>query len=453
MIRSRLLATLVVLSLAVVLPAHATLNQVASRRLATEAAQDIEPALITYTQFGVEYSASAWMKFDPDPATNPLSTIRVGAWTSNGLSSLNSPSPHASYNRYGDPVLVKHQTLNRIFLVAVAVNDTDPGSGSDPTDTAIVVWHSNNGGWNWSGPAIVDSSPAGSAFLDKPAAVTGSDGKLWITYIAKTGTNELRVRSGTLSGTPLTWTWTSAPQVVPLTLVSSSVSTPQIMLDGTTNVYILYLRPITSPRIGVVRSAQTTTLSFSSLTHLTPVSPLVGAGEILTVGSSQVRARSVPVAKLDPATGRRRLSVAWHENNGAGGSRVRFASYDIDQGLSGSWSSILTLSDTGVHNINVGMDLNPTNGEYVVTWYTFGSGTSVYDIRGTYVTFPGGTPSGESSSLVTTTQGDLAYMTPAGGASQIGEYHDVSYTNGTFKSVHIMGQSSGVDPWSFTVSH
>jgi hypothetical protein len=438
-------------SLAAVLPAHATLNQVASRRLATEAAEDIEPALITYTQFGVEYSASAWMKFDPNPAQNPLSTIRVGAWTSNGLSSLNSPPPLASYNRYADPVLVKHQTLNRIFLIAVAINDTDPSNPGEPVDSAIVVWHSNNGGWNWGGPAIIDSVAAGGPILDKPAAATGSDGKLWVAYIAKAASNQVRVRAGTLSGSPLTWTWMAAPQAIPLSFVSSSGMAPQVMLDGTTHVYVLYLRPITSPRIGVVRSAQTTTLSWQALGHLQPVSALVDLGEIITVGSSTIRARTIPVAKLDPAIGRRRLSVAWHENNGSGGTRVRFASFNIDQALPGTWSSILTLSDSGVHNVNVGMDFNPSNGEYVVTWYTF-NGSSVYDIRGTYVTFSGGTPSNETSSLVTTMQGDVAYITPAGGASQIGEYHDVSYTNGTFKSVHIM-TTSGIDPWSFTVSH
>jgi len=72
-----------------------------------------------------------------------------------------------------------------------------------------------------------------------------------------------------------------------------------------------------------------------------------------------------------------------------------------------------------------------------------------------------GYPQHKNVDTVTTRLGDIAGYTPIAddpshpatpGRRLMGEYHDVSFTNGKFKSAHIVVTGTG-DPWTFVVSH
>jgi hypothetical protein len=172
--------------------------------------------------------------------------------------------------------------------------------------------------------------------------------------------------------------------------------------------------------------------------------------------------------------------VAWHEQNGGlGQSRIRFASLRTTV-LPYKWTENPPIISTASgYNINVGMDFD-TSGGYVVTWYRFAPGQSAYTNIGTYVRFDAaGNPVGESPSNVTGRTGDVRHYRPDSvpcnaetppaccvggvdicsvGRRYIGEYHDVSFTNGRFKCAHLIiglpdtGETIG-DPWVFIVSH
>jgi len=427
-------------------------TQVAEKQLAYQPQDEIEPALIAYTNFGVEYVASVWMNFDPN--INTPSTLHYTAWTvgGNSLTTTGTIPTVAGYSRYADPVLVKHPTLNRIFLVAVARNDApDP---IDPdltvTRTAIVVWYSNNAGWDWSSGRVVASdsyrSDSTAIDLDKPVAATGPDGRLWVSYIRGVGnTNYLLVRNGTASGSPLTWSWSSAS-----TVTSGAPSAPQIAVDSNGDVYVLATRSTGS--IGFWRddAQDANGVSFAALPFIPNVGTLyrTSPASDLNVGSGViVRAVTVPIMKLDRA--HRRISVVWHESNGAGATRLQYAVWRLDTAV---WSNVTFAAGGGVHHINVGLDYDAA-GNVLVTWYRFG-GSSTYTNAGKFVTFDANhNPQWVSDNAITNRLGDAANLTADGtGRRYIGEYHEVSYTNNKFYAAHIVAVLPWSDPWVFTVS-
>ena len=448
------LGVVVLFCLAFAPPATA-LTQVNERQLVNQSQEEIEPALFTYIQAGVEYSVSVWMNFDPNIKGN--SSLKYTAWTSNGLANTSTIPAVSGYTRYGDPVLVKHPTLNRVFLVALARNDIIPAGTTipDQTDTAVVVWYSVNGGWSWSSPHIVvrKSRQPNSAIdkyeLDKPVAATGPDGKLWVAYVlhdppAGNG-DKLQVQHGTLSGSPAAWNW-SMEIGLP---ASNAPFAPQIMVDSDGDVYVLYTAYDLGSHIRLLwDDAATTAVSFTELPEVPNVGVLYRVGTIEVTPGVKIRAISVPIAKLDRT--RRRIAVAWHEENAPNRSstRLQFATYRID---TGGWKNV-TLAAGGVHQVNVGMDYD-SNGNYLVTWYRFNPNQSIYFNVGKYVTIDvNGNPTWIADEGITGRLGDVAILTPdSNGVRNIGEYHDVSYTNGTFKAVHLIIVQPWGDPWAFTV--
>ena len=435
-------------------PSAAAITQVAERRLVDQSQEEIEPALITYTHFGVEYSVSVWMNFDPN-VTNPNSTLKYTAWTSTGLATTSAIPPRAGYARYADPILVKHPSTTQLYLVGLAYNSTTSGEITT-TKTAVLVWSSNNGGWNWSAPAEVASETrtVDTAFapalitgnlLDKPVAATAPDGRLWTAFVM---TNSARiqvvqVRAGTLSGS--TWSWGARTSLA----TPADSHAPQILVDADGDVYVLYTS--SSPRIGLMwDDAATPAVSFTALASIPNVGTLYrgSAAEISVRPNVRIRAVSVPIARLDRT--RRRISVAWHERSSATSSRLQFATYPTSP-QQGPWQN-LTFASTGGYDVNVGMD-HDANGNYLVTWYRFPPQESRYFNVGKYVSFnANGTPTWTADEGITGRLGDVASLTPdSQGLRHVGEYHDVSYTNGSFKAVHLIIVLPWGDPWVFTV--
>jgi hypothetical protein len=454
-----------------------SLTRVADKQLANTSADETEPAIITYRQFGVDYSCSVWMNFSPNLQS---STARLYAtsWSSTGNSNtaaipLLDNDPNIAY---ADPVLVKDPTQNRIFLVAVAIKTEN----STTKVYTVLTWASTNGGWTWSlTPQVVAQARvvqgAGTPKLDKPEATVGPDGKLWVAWVRHL--RDLRMRSATISGS--TWTWSPAvdsdpnngiPYDDPGILISSgflqpsiNAHNPQIMGDFNSVAYILFTDFDNTGgnnwgRIGLIKydaNANPQFVSLANATNNTSVPTLYtgkGGDDWLTLTASvRLRAGTVPSAKYDRTRGR--ISVTWHERNpnGGAGSRVQFATYKIS---TGSWSTA-TVATSG-HNLLPAMDFDPANGNHMVTWYAVGSGASTYTHAGSYVTFSGDTPiPGTQDSITNQTGADMFYLTllsPGSTDRIVGDYHEVSFTNGAFKAAHIHAVSGGSNPWSFTVS-
>jgi hypothetical protein len=110
---------------------------------------------------------------------------------------------------------------------------------------------------------------------------------------------------------------------------------------------------------------------------------------------------------------------------------------------------VIAPAHTG-HNLNVGM-AKDTLGKWLVTYYSFPEGASYYSQVGTTVYFNGDTPMHDigNNAQLTARFGDVAgYHDVGGGLRFLGEYHDVSFSNGNFKSVHIIVTGTG-NPWIF----
>jgi hypothetical protein len=433
---------LVLCSLA--MPTAAWQSVGADRQISSDSAEEIEPALITQTRFGVEYTVAVYMRFNPNIAS-ANSQLYASAYTSTGLSCIGAVPAHSSYTQYADPVLAQNST-NRIFLAALARN----ASG----DNAILAWYSDNGGWTWYGPTVVDTMASGNEQLDKPVIAVAPNGRVWLAYIGASGSNTIYVQHGTL--TSGVWSWSGRLDAMP---GRSHADAPQIMVDSDNRPYLLWVDDeLASPptRIRLARGvADSSTVPFTGVADIAVATEsLYGhkVSEFVTVqGSIQVRARTVPVAKLD--TSRRRISVAWHEPNGSSYSRIRFASLVTNAGTP-AWTTPTVIAAAAAHDINVGMDFNPANGAYFVTYYSFSA--SAYSVIGVYVQFDAwGNPSnGNSNATISSVSrmGDVSYLASSPtNVRNIGEYHDVSFTNGAFKSAQIIVYPTS-DVWIFTVT-
>jgi hypothetical protein len=458
------------------------LTRVADKQLVSSSADETEPAILTYRQFGVDYSCSVWMNFSPNIQSQPNSKLYVTSWSSTGNENIAAAIPllEADPNnvyRYADPVLVNDPTQNRIFLIALAIKTEN----STTKVYSVLAWASTNAGWSWSltpqvvaQARVIQFNPNVVPRLDKPVATVGPDGKLWVSWVRQT--TDLRMRTATISGS--VWTWSPAvdndpnngiPYDDPGILISSGFGqpringhNPQIMGDFNSVAYILFTDYESSNnwgRIGLIKydaSANPQFVSLADATNNTSAATMYtgknGDDWLTLTASVRLRAGTVPSAKYDRTRGR--ISVTWHERNpnGAAGSRVQFATYKLS---TGSWSTATVATSSG-HNLLPAMDFDPANGNHMVTWYAIGSGVSTYTHTGSYVTFSGDTPiPGVQGSITNQTGADMSYLTPLSAGSSdriVGDYHEVSFTNGAFKAAHIHAVSGGSNPWSFTVS-
>lgn len=438
-------------------PLSATLTTTSTLQLSSDSNEDIEPTVLSYTHFGTEYSMAVWMKSNPTVASN-TSVLSCKAWTSNGSVNTGSIPAHPDYDLYYDPVLAKYSGNTAVHLVALGrriVRDATTNAVTSD-NYAILIWRTSNGGVNWTTPVALatDSLANGGGFsLDKPAITTGTTGTIWVSYIRRSaaGNKILRLQAVTYSSG---YTW-GAP-VVPTT--PTTVANPQVMVDAS-YVYVLYMVSPTSSTKGLRMQrydiAAGTWAACADLTNSTGVYS-GGSEQWLVVQASPqiiVRAQTVPIAKIDRA--RNRISVAWHETNYTGtNSRIAFATFKTNVGVPGAWGYGLVTNPVGSANdINPGMDFDPNTGNYVVTWYAF-NGTSVYKQMGTYVQFDAANnPYPETPTQITNVTADAASVTPdANNRRYIGDYHDVSFTNGNWKAVHIIAGSTP-DPWAFTLTY
>jgi hypothetical protein len=410
--------------------------------------EEIEPALISQSRSGVDYVVTVYMKFHPTIASSQ-STLEYAAYNSNG-SSTNGVLPMttevASYSSFADPVLAQDEagTSPRIYLAAI---------GKSGNSSALIIWTSDSGGWYWSTPHIIESQGALSAVIDKPAITVGPDGLVHVTYLrldqsVVNASATLWYRLGTYDPVWDIWGWSDPTNVVG----TGNFASPQVMVDvgPYPDVYILYVDG-NENSIHLVRDdGSVSGFSFNQVGTIPNTGRLYGflRDEFVTLTPTvSVRAITVPVARLDRTN--RRIAAAWHEGDGEGHSRIRFASLETDG--TRTWTNPLIIAAAGGHDINVGMAKDDF-GKWLVTYYSFPSNASTYSPVGTTVYFIGDTPMHDNgNNTIIGRLGDVADYSryPADGYQRyIGEYHDVSYSLGTFKSVHIIVAPIG-NPYIF----
>jgi hypothetical protein len=441
--------TFAALLFVVAAPASAV-TPVAEHMTVYDSAEEIEPALISQARSGVDYVVTVYMKFNPN-ITTAHSTLQYAVYTSSGQSTfagLPTSSALASYTTFADPVLAQQEgvTNPRIYLLAIGENDS--------FDSALIIWSSDNGGLSWTTPYVIESETTAGLYFDKDAITVGPDGSVHIAYLNHGASSAaIAYRSGTYNPFNDTWTWPLPTDVLG---TSGNFIGPQVMVDTNSDVYILYvdgnrnsIRLVRKDAMGV---------SFAQVNDIPNTGQLYGSvvqrTEFIPLKTNvSIRAITVPVARLDRTN--RRIAAAWHESDGAGHSQIRFASLETDGAP--TWSNPLVIAAAGGHDINVGMAKDDL-GKWLVTYYSFpGTGTdSYYSPVGTTVYFSGDTPMHDNgNNTIIGRLGDVADygQSPAGsGQRYLGEYHDVSYSLGTFKSVHIIVAPIG-NPWIFEVTH
>jgi hypothetical protein len=225
--------------------------------MVNDAAEEIEPAMISQSRFGFDYVVTVYMKFNPDAATTPP-TLQFATYTSNGLKatgSLPTSAALSSYNRFADPVLAQPEgvTNPRIYLVALGINDANQ-------DSAIIIWSSDNGGWNWTAPSIIEAESTAYHIFDEPAVTVAPNGSVHVAYIDHGGSNLMTYRSSTYNPSTGQWApWYVNVNTDVLNGVTSCQS-PQVMVDSNNDVYILYtddqLSGTSRTRIRLVRASR-----------------------------------------------------------------------------------------------------------------------------------------------------------------------------------------------------
>jgi hypothetical protein len=425
------------------------------RQAAFATYQDIEPALITQMRSGVEHQTTVWMEF-----TNALPQL-VSSHYASGTNNISYLAHLPGYDgRYGDPWMVQNTSttapLQRIYLVGITVGNTT----AEPN--ALVRWYSDNGGTSWSPAAAIVQYPTAPApfLVDKPAvavsAAAGSAGYVYVPYIRhnrSTNRHELVIQVSTDAGA----TW-KGPYLISNPAVSHHQA-PQVMVDSNGDVYVLWARWIvgsTPDELHIARSKAYTTADSMAFTE----GPVLNTGAVYSANETfgcgtgcTVRAASVPIARLDAA--RRRIGVAWHRPNGSGGSMIDFRTVSIAT-TTPAWGPQVTLPWNGGNDVQPSMDFD-AQGNYLVSFYAFGLNVPTYYNVARYVTFTGNTPVVENATGAVHTLNlnvsDISkYPGDGAGMRLLGEYHDVSFSNGTFKTVAIQIQTYG-NPYVFTTTH
>jgi hypothetical protein len=448
-----------ILSLAIALPLAATLTTTNERAAAFATYADAEPSIATQMRNGVEHQVVAWMEFTQ--GIDSPARLKFNHFANGNASIGTLPALSGFTGRYADPWLTQNTStatpLQRIYCFGVT-------TGASVADaSAIVRWYSDNGGQTWSAAGVVqryDRDASGNAadfWVDKPAATvsahSGSAGYIYVTYVRRsraTNRTEIVVSVSTNGGS----TWNGPYNVSGTTSVGGHFD-PQIMVDNDDgSVWVVWTRTANGEIRIASNSAWTSSWSTTSTTLFTQqqtatVAGLYGGGAYVACGANcRLRAVSAPVARLDST--RNRIGVAWHRANGTG-TVIDFRPFDT-AGL--TWGSTLTFWNGG-HDLQPSMAFD-SSGNYLVAWYAMGLNQPTYHNVANYISFSNGVPQAESLHLLSTTQSDVtALPVPAldtQGSRFLGEYHDVSFSNGTFKTVAIQVLSSA-NPYVYTTIH
>lgn len=449
-IRSRFYVVFVCLAMA--LPAAAYLPTT-ERQLAFSADQDIEPTVMTQMRSGIEHQTAVWMNFATSSSPSRLKYNHYA----NGNATLGTLPFLAGYEGpYADPILAENESsaapLQRMYLVGV----THTGAFTSPN--AIVRWYSDDGGQTWSSAAAVVeySGDLVSHFVDKPTVAVSPGGAtggyvyvLHTTMSNSSGFHQLMLSVSTNGGA----TW-SGPHAVNSPTIERPIG--HVVTDSNGDVYVVWaIRSDTGDYLRVSKSPAYNTAT-GMMNFGMPQSQLIGTlrqggNQAIRCGSGcTIRAASVPIARID--TVRRRIGVTWHEENANGATVVRFMPINIAL-VNPQWLGGTHVPNSGLHHFQPTFDFDD-GGNVLLTFYSMNVLSPYYVHRARYITWAGNTPMFDATLYsLSTNSNDITAYPPSSVGRLFGEYHDVHFSNGTFKTVGIQIRSGQGDPYLFTSSH
>lgn len=286
-----------------------------------------EPSVLSTTISGTVYTATTFNRL--------RTTYQIGYSRRNentGAMVGGDLPTHPTYQSYGDPFLDANiygggVAPGRIYNVGIMHN------GFGAPNNAIGLWYSDDGGASWAGPTTVAANAASNVFLDKPAVVVSpAANSLGWVYVIYSRINssfpasfELRVARSTDGGASFGSS----------SVVSTTRNGGQQILVAPNTGYVL--------AIWVDFDAQQIRMAQSSDFGSSWLSPEVATSATYfflegTINGN-IRAVTIPFARFNRP--HNRVSIVWHESDGAGGTDVYYTSKSA-----GGWQSKVLLSST-----------------------------------------------------------------------------------------------------------
>lgn len=441
-IRKRSLSAVFV-CLALALPAAASLLTTSERAI-PDSGHDVAPVVLSQIRSGVEHQASVWMNY-----ASGATRLRYN----HSLSGATGTIPGSGYANYADPQLAENESgLNgaqRIYLVGSANN------GGEGSANAILRWYSDDGGASWSSasPVIEYTSGVISHFVSDPSVAVSpgglTPGYLYVLHTSKSTSNGLYQLMLSVS------TDAGATFLGPFAINSPSEFMPvgRVVVDTNGDIYVVWMVfHDTYDYLYVVKSQG---YQYGGMYFGAPQSQLAGTlrESPLNCGAGcVVNARSTPSVKIDSA--RYRIGVAWHSLSGTA-TVTNYRSIGIGPGQPWWQPGTVFPNNGSFHHLQPALDFE-ADGGVLVSYYNFANYSSSYTHQARYLTFAGTTPMMEATVHSFSGNANDVSATPVIGGvftRDLGKYHDIHFSNGTFKTVGIEVRSGASDPYVFTTIH
>jgi hypothetical protein len=297
---------------------------------------------------------------------------------------LNQNSRQPAWDSMSDPLMAVNSTSGgqwpgRMYVNGVvfdhshSINGTYYSTQTQPS--AILVWHSDDGGQTWSNAAIADQQ-AGSTttprLLDKPAIAvsfaTASQGYVYVVYINYDAcgctfpSSKLNVARSIDGGSTFTVTQ----------VTSGNVEYPAIAVDAQGTVTVVW-QDLTFGQTPTLQMAQSTNAgqTFSAPTQVSNTNVVHGQ---TVPGFSTKGGNSIPMMRYNATANL--LSLVYYGQDSAQNFQVYYTYKTCGTGGDCSnvsaWSSpsLLTSSaDSYDNHFNPALDYNKTTGNVIIPYY------------------------------------------------------------------------------------
>lgn len=423
------------------LPMAASLSTTGERAIASTG-HDTTPVVFSQVRSGVEHQASVWMQYGSGGTLLRYDHV---------------PGPHggtvpqqSGYAQYADPQLAEYESNQRIYLVGQAHN------GAEGSANAILRWYSDDGGASWSTPLAVVEYASGtiSHYVSDPSVAVSpggiTPGYVYVLHTSKSnssGLYQLLLSVSTNGG---------ASFLGPYAVNSPSEFLPvgRVVADANGDVYVVWeVFHDTTDQLYVAKSPGYD--SYAGMNFGTAVSQAAGTlrESVLNCGAGcAVTARSILSVKIDSP--HYRIGVAWHSLSGSA-TVVNYRSIGIGPGTPWWQTGTVFPNNGSFHHLQPALDFDAAGG-VLVSYYNFANYSSTYTNQARYLTFAGTTPMMEATVHSFSGNANDVTATPVVEGvftRTLGKYHDVHFSNGTFKTIGIEVRSSASDPYVFTTIH
>ena len=271
--------------------------------------QDAEPSVVAFDKDGATHTVTAAMKYTPNTSIGRIvahhsSSVPPGAFTHAEL-----PMPtDIQYQNSGDPIVAANVYSGgvwgkRIYCVG-GLFTSAANNGFYYIPSGIGLWHSDDGGQNWSYPSGVAWSSGGGLFDDKPTMAVSyyfqTLGDVYVSWIVRNlsdgNSSSLWVSRSTDGG---------ASFENPAVVTFDNVENPALAVDSNSGtIYVVWV----NFRYGDIRMASSSGTRGSALYF--GAHSVVSSGIFTGSRPGISRAGTVPAARYNFIANR--LMVVWH---------------------------------------------------------------------------------------------------------------------------------------------